>query len=214
MTWLVPPSSTCLYSPLSRSAPGPVARSDQTLPSPQPPVSASLADCDPAWGRSDLDRMLLWDVKLLPATRMVLPLPGGRLQCPRQTCWRHSWTWYLCPHIHTASEQRVGWSQGTVGKWDQFRYRVQIGKTTLSGKNYESSEACPQEELRGSRISGYDLDYMELGRKKVRESGGNHSFNSFSDFYELYCPDSCGINEVIAILEATCSCLCSLQIVP
>lgn len=80
---------------------------------------------------------------------------------------------------------------------------MQIGKTTPSGKNYESSEACPQEELRGSRISGYDLDYMELGRKKVREPRGNHSFNSFSDFYELYCPDSCGINEVIAILEAT-----------
>lgn len=83
-----------------------------------------------------------------------------------------------------------------------------------SWKNYESSEACSQEELRGSCILGYDLDYMELGRKKVREPGGNHSFNSFSDYFELYCPDSCGIKEVVAIVEATCSCLCSIQTVP
>lgn len=74
-----------------------------------------------------------------------------------------------------------------------------FGKTVVSCEGYESSE--DQYVLRGSCGLEYNLDYTELGLKKLRESGKNHGFNSFSDYYnKLYSPDSSGISGLITIV--------------
>lgn len=65
----------------------------------------------------------------------------------------------------------------------------------VSCEGYESSE--DQYVLRGSCGLEYNLDYTELGLKKVRESGKN----SFSDYdNKLYSPVSSGISGLITIV--------------
>lgn len=74
-----------------------------------------------------------------------------------------------------------------------------FGKTVVSCEGYESSE--DQYVLRGSCGLEYNLDYTELGLKKLRESGKNHGFSSFSDYYnKLYSPDSSGISGLLTIV--------------
>ena len=84
------------------------------------------------------------------------------------------------PNSYTVRTDRTeqSWLQCTEESKTRSDIECKLEKTTPSWKNNESSEACSQEALRGSCISGYNLDYMELGRKKAREPGGNHSFNS------------------------------------
>lgn len=69
----------------------------------------------------------------------------------------------------------------------------------VSCEGYESSE--DQYVLRGSCGLEYQLDYTELGLKKLRESGKEHGFNSFSNYYnKLYSPESCNLSGVVTIV--------------
>lgn len=70
-----------------------------------------------------------------------------------------------------------------------------FGKTVVSCEGYESSE--DQYVLRGSCGLEYNLDYTELGLKKLRESGKNSGFNQFSDYYKS---NSSGISGLITIV--------------
>lgn len=70
-----------------------------------------------------------------------------------------------------------------------------FGKTVVSCEGYESSE--DQYVLRGSCGLEYDLDYTELGLKKLRESGKNNGFNPYSDYYKS---NSSGISGLITIV--------------
>lgn len=65
----------------------------------------------------------------------------------------------------------------------------------MSCEGYESSE--DQYVLRGSCGLEYNLDYTELGLKKLRESGKNSGFNQFSDYYKS---NSSGISGLITIV--------------
>ncbi|KAK2089387.1 hypothetical protein P7K49_032053 [Saguinus oedipus] len=64
---------------------------------------------------------------------------------------------------------------------------------------YESSE--DQYVLRGSCGLEYNLDYTELCLKKLKESGKQHGFASFSDYYhKWYSADSCNMSGLITIV--------------
>jgi hypothetical protein len=67
----------------------------------------------------------------------------------------------------------------------------------VSCEGYESSE--DQYVLRGSCGLEYNLDYTELGLKKLKESGKQPG-SFFSDYYyKLYSADSCGLGGLITI---------------
>ena len=69
----------------------------------------------------------------------------------------------------------------------------------VSCEGYESSE--DQYVLRGSCGLEYQLDYTELGLKKLRESGKEHGFSSFSKYYnKLSSPESCSLSGVVTIV--------------
>lgn len=64
----------------------------------------------------------------------------------------------------------------------------------MSCEGYESSD--DHYVLRGSCGLEYNLDYTELGLKKLRESGKYTGFNQFSDYYKN---NSSGIGGLITI---------------
>ncbi|KAB1257653.1 Store-operated calcium entry-associated regulatory factor [Camelus dromedarius] len=153
-----------------------------------------------AWGWNDPDRILLRDIKALTlhhdrytTSRRLDPIP--QLKCVGGTAGCDSYT----PKVIQC--QNKGWDGYDV-QWEcktDLDIAYKFGKTVVSCEGYESSE--DQYVLRGSCGLEYNLDYTELGLKKLRESGKNHGFNSFSDYYnKLYSPDSCNISGVLTIV--------------
>ncbi|XP_044925337.1 store-operated calcium entry-associated regulatory factor isoform X2 [Mustela putorius furo] len=154
----------------------------------------------PALGWKDPDRILLRDVKALTlhhdrytTSRRLDPIP--QLKCVGGTAGCDSYT----PKVIQC--QNKGWDGYDV-QWEcktDLDIAYKFGKTVVSCEGYESSE--DQYILRGSCGLEYNLDYTELGLKKLRESGKNHGFSSFSDYYnKLYSPDSSGISGLITIV--------------
>ncbi|XP_004696248.1 store-operated calcium entry-associated regulatory factor [Echinops telfairi] len=153
-----------------------------------------------ALGWNDPDRMLLRDVKALTlhydrytTSRRLDPIP--QLKCVGGTAGCDSYT----PKVIQC--QNRGWDGYDV-QWEcktDLDIAYKFGKTVVSCEGYESSE--DQYVLRGSCGLEYNLDYTELGLKKLRESGKSHSFNSFSDYYnKLHTADSSGISGLITIV--------------
>lgn len=70
-----------------------------------------------------------------------------------------------------------------------------FGKTVVSCEGYESSE--DQYILRGSCGLEYNLDYTELGLRKLKESGKHQSF--FDYYHKLSSVDSCGLVTVAVL---------------
>uniref|UniRef100_A0A8C0NKA9 Store-operated calcium entry-associated regulatory factor n=1 Tax=Canis lupus familiaris TaxID=9615 RepID=A0A8C0NKA9_CANLF len=147
-----------------------------------------------------LDRILLRDIKALTlhhdrytTSRRLDPIP--QLKCVGGTAGCDSYT----PKVIQC--QNKGWDGYDV-QWEcktDLDIAYKFGKTMVSCEGYEFSE--DQYVLRGSCGLEYNLDYTELGLKKLRESGKNHGFNSFSNYYDkLYSPDSSGIRGLITIL--------------
>nr|XP_058905250.1 store-operated calcium entry-associated regulatory factor isoform X2 [Kogia breviceps] len=154
----------------------------------------------PARGWKDPDRILLRDIKALTlhydrytTSRRLDPIP--QLKCVGGTAGCDSYT----PKVIQC--QNKGWDGYDV-QWEcktDLDIAYKFGKTVVSCEGYESSE--DQYVLRGSCGLEYHLDYTELGLKKLRESGKNHGFNSFSDYYnKLYSQDSCSISGVLTIV--------------
>ncbi|KAM9622427.1 store-operated calcium entry-associated regulatory factor [Trichechus inunguis] len=153
-----------------------------------------------ALGWNDADRILLRDIKALTlhydrytTSRRLDPIP--QLKCVGGTAGCDSYT----PKVIQC--QNKGWDGYDV-QWEcktdlDIAYR--FGKTVVSCEGYESSE--DPYVLRGSCGLEYDLDYTEAGLKKLRESGKNRGFNSFSNYHnKLYSPDSCGVSGLITIV--------------
>nr|XP_055190872.1 store-operated calcium entry-associated regulatory factor isoform X2 [Nyctereutes procyonoides] len=180
----------------------------------------------PALGWNDPDRILLRDIKALTlhhdrytTSRRLDPIPqlkcvGGTAGCDSYTpkviqCQNKGWDGYDVQKWGTSLAQLV---EHVVLDFGIVRFRphawecktdldiaYKFGKTMVSCEGYEFSE--DQYVLRGSCGLEYNLDYTELGLKKLRESGKNHGFNSFSNYYDkLYSPDSSGIHGLITIL--------------
>ncbi|XP_025849322.1 store-operated calcium entry-associated regulatory factor isoform X1 [Vulpes vulpes] len=154
----------------------------------------------PALGWNDPDRILLRDIKALTlhhdrytTSRRLDPIP--QLKCVGGTAGCDSYT----PKVIQC--QNKGWDGYDV-QWEcktDLDIAYKFGKTMVSCEGYEFSE--DQYVLRGSCGLEYNLDYTEVGLKKLRESGKNHGFNSFSNYYDkLYSPDSSGIHGLITIL--------------
>lgn len=70
-----------------------------------------------------------------------------------------------------------------------------FGKTVVSCEGYESSE--DQYVLRGSCGLEYELDYTELGLKKLKESTKHQGFSDY--YHKLYSADSCGVGGLVTI---------------
>ncbi|KAG8509651.1 Store-operated calcium entry-associated regulatory factor, partial [Galemys pyrenaicus] len=154
----------------------------------------------PILGWNDPDRILLRDVKALTlhydrytTSRRLDPIP--QLKCVGGTAGCDSYT----PKVIQC--QNKGWDGYDV-QWEcktDLDIAYKFGKTVVSCEGYESSE--DQYVLRGSCGLEYNLDYTEIGLKKLRESGKNHAFNSFSDYYnKLYSSNSSGISGLITIV--------------
>ncbi|XP_004682262.1 PREDICTED: store-operated calcium entry-associated regulatory factor [Condylura cristata] len=153
-----------------------------------------------ALGWNDPDRILLRDVKALTlhydrytTSRRLDPIP--QLKCVGGTAGCDSYT----PKVIQC--QNKGWDGYDV-QWEcktDLDIAYKFGKTVVSCEGYESSE--DQYVLRGSCGLEYNLDYTEIGLKKLRESGKNNAFNSFSGYYnKLYSSDSGGISGLITIV--------------
>ncbi|XP_023573370.1 store-operated calcium entry-associated regulatory factor [Octodon degus] len=71
-----------------------------------------------------------------------------------------------------------------------------FGKTVVSCEGYDSSE--DQYVLRGSCGLEYNLDYTDIGLKKLKESGKHQGF-SFSDYYKQYSENSCATGGLVTI---------------
>lgn len=149
----------------------------------------------PVLGWNNPDRILLRDVKALTlhydrytTSRRLDPIP--QLKCVGGTAGCDSYT----PKVIQCENK--GWDGFDV-QWEcktDLDIAYKFGKTVVSCEGYESSE--DQYVLRGSCGLEYNLDYTELGLKKVRESGTN----SFSDYYnKLYSPVSSGLSGLITI---------------
>ncbi|XP_020032505.2 store-operated calcium entry-associated regulatory factor [Castor canadensis] len=147
---------------------------------------------------NDPDRMLLRDVKALTlhydrytTSRRLDPIP--QLKCVGGTAGCDS---YIPKVIQC---QNKGWDGYDV-QWEcktDLDVAYKFGKTVVSCEGYESSE--DQYVLRGSCGLEYNLDYTELGLKKLKESGKQPG-SSFSDYYyKLYSADSCGLGGLITI---------------
>ncbi|XP_077628969.1 store-operated calcium entry-associated regulatory factor isoform X1 [Crocuta crocuta] len=178
------------------AAGGPEAAGRSLLPS----LLLLLLITGPALGWNDPDRILLRDVKALTlyhdrytASRRLDPIP--QLKCVGGTAGCDSYT----PKVIQC--QNKGWDGYDV-QWEcktDLDIAYKFGKTVVSCEGYESSE--DQYVLRGSCGLEYNLDYTELGLKKLRESGKNYGFNSFSDYYnKLHSSNSCGISGLITIV--------------
>ncbi|KAL0614100.1 Store-operated calcium entry-associated regulatory factor, partial [Plecturocebus cupreus] len=146
------------------------------------------------------DRMLLRDVKALTlhydrytTSRRLDPIP--QLKCVGGTAGCDSYT----PKVIQC--QNKGWDGYDV-QWEcktDLDIAYKFGKTVVSCEGYESSE--DQYVLRGSCGLEYNLDYTELGLKKLKESGKQHGFASFSDYYhKWYSADSCNMSGLITIV--------------
>ncbi|XP_023486319.1 store-operated calcium entry-associated regulatory factor isoform X1 [Equus caballus] len=169
-------------------------------PCPRLSLLLLLLIAGPALGWSDPDRILLRDIKALTlhydrytTSRRLDPIP--QLRCVGGTAGCDSYT----PKVIQC--QNKGWDGYDV-QWEcktDLDIAYKFGKTVVSCEGYESSE--DQYVLRGSCGLEYNLDYTELGLKKLRESGKNHGFNSFSNYYnKLYSPDSSGMSGLITIV--------------
>ncbi|KAM8785185.1 store-operated calcium entry-associated regulatory factor [Rhynchonycteris naso] len=154
----------------------------------------------PAVGWSSRDRILLQDIKALTlhydrytTSRRLNPVP--QLKCVGGTAGCDSYT----PKVVQC--QNKGWDGYDV-QWEcktDLDVAYRFGKTVVSCEGYESSE--DQYVLRGSCGLEYDLDYTDLGLKKLRESGKSYGSNSFSDYYQkLSSPHSGGISGLITIV--------------
>lgn len=159
-----------------------------------------LLTAGPALGWNDPDRMLLRDVKALTlhydrytTSRRLDPIP--QLKCVGGTAGCDSYT----PKVIQC--QNKGWDGYDV-QWEcktDLDIAYKFGKTVVSCEGYESSE--DQYVLRGSCGLEYNLDYTELGLKKLKESGKQHGFASFSDYYhKWYSADSCNMSGLITIV--------------
>ncbi|XP_069872360.1 store-operated calcium entry-associated regulatory factor isoform X2 [Dipodomys merriami] len=152
----------------------------------------------PALCWNDPDRMLLRDVKALTlhydrytTSRRLDPIP--QLKCVGGTAGCDS---YIPKVIQC---QNKGWDGYDV-QWEcktDLDVAYKFGKTVVSCEGYESSE--DQYVLRGSCGLEYNLDYTEIGLKKLKESGKLPG-SSFSDYYyKWYSADSCGLGGLITI---------------
>ncbi|XP_017712285.1 PREDICTED: store-operated calcium entry-associated regulatory factor [Rhinopithecus bieti] len=159
-----------------------------------------LLTAGPALGWNDPDRMLLRDVKALTlhydrytTSRRLDPIP--QLKCVGGTAGCDSYT----PKVIQC--QNKGWDGYDV-QWEcktDLDIAYKFGKTVVSCEGYESSE--DQYVLRGSCGLEYNLDYTELGLQKLKESGKQHGFASFSDYYyKWYSADSCNMGGLITIV--------------
>nr|XP_004666989.1 store-operated calcium entry-associated regulatory factor isoform X1 [Jaculus jaculus] len=157
-----------------------------------------LLVASPAVGWNDPDRMLLRDVKALTlhydrytTSRRLDPIP--QLKCVGGTAGCDSYT----PKVIQC--QNKGWDGYDV-QWEcktDLDIAYKFGKTVVSCEGYESSE--DQYVLRGSCGLEYNLDYTEIGLKKLKESG-NHPGFSFSDFYyKFYSADACCVGGLVTI---------------
>lgn len=146
------------------------------------------------------DRILLRDIKALTlyydrytTSRRLDPIP--QLKCVGGTAGCDSYT----PKVIQC--QNRGWDGYDV-QWEcktDLDVAYKFGKTVVSCEGYESSE--DQYVLRGSCGLEYQLDYTELGLKKLRESGKEHGFSSFSNYYnKLSSPESCSLSGVVTIM--------------
>ncbi|KAM7111020.1 store-operated calcium entry-associated regulatory factor [Molossus nigricans] len=134
----------------------------------------------PALGWNDPDRILLRDIKALTlyydrytTSRRLDPIP--QLKCVGGTAGCDSYT----PKVIQC--QNKGWDGYDV-QWEcktDLDIAYKFGKTVVSCEGYESSE--DQYVLRGSCGLEYNLDYTDIGLEKLRASGKNYGFNSFSD---------------------------------
>uniref|UniRef100_G1PLN4 Store-operated calcium entry-associated regulatory factor n=1 Tax=Myotis lucifugus TaxID=59463 RepID=G1PLN4_MYOLU len=150
----------------------------------------------PALGWNDPNRILLRDIQALTlhydrytTSRRLNPIP--QLRCIGGTAGCDTYT----PKVIQC--QNKGWDGYDV-QWEcktDLDVAYKFGKTVVSCEGYESSE--DQYVLRGSCGLEYDLDYTELGLKKLRESGKNNGFNPFSDYYKS---NSSGISGLITIV--------------
>ncbi|XP_073075170.1 store-operated calcium entry-associated regulatory factor [Manis javanica] len=154
----------------------------------------------PALGWSDPDRILLRDVKAFTlhhdrytTSRRLHPVP--QLKCVGGTAGCDSYT----PSVVQC--QNKGWDGYDV-QWEcktDLDIAYKFGKTVVSCEGYESSE--DPYVLRGSCGLEYNLDYTEIGLKKLRESGKHHGFSSFSNYYnKLHSPDSSGMSGLVIIV--------------
>lgn len=154
----------------------------------------------PTLGWNDADRILLRDIKALTlhhdrytTSRRLDPVP--QLKCVGGTAGCDSYT----PKVIQC--QNKGWDGYDV-QWEcktDLDVAYKFGKTVVSCEGYASSE--DQYVLRGSCGLEYDLDYTDLGLKKLRESGKNYGFNSFSNYYNKFYPsNSGGISGLITIV--------------
>ncbi|XP_004592746.3 store-operated calcium entry-associated regulatory factor [Ochotona princeps] len=148
---------------------------------------------------NDPDRMLLRDVKALTlhydrytTSRRLDPIP--QLKCVGGTAGCDSYT----PKVIQC--QNKGWDGYDV-QWEcktDLDVAYKFGKTVVSCEGYESAE--DQYVLRGSCGLEYNLDYTELGLKKLKESG-KHQGSSFSDYYhKWYSADGCGTGGLITVV--------------
>ncbi|XP_016064553.1 PREDICTED: store-operated calcium entry-associated regulatory factor [Miniopterus natalensis] len=152
----------------------------------------------PVLGWNDPDRILLRDIKALTlhydrytTSRRLGPIP--QLRCVGGTAGCDSYT----PKVIQC--QNKGWDGYDV-QWEcktDLDVAYKFGKTVVSCEGYESSE--DQYVLRGSCGLEYDLDYTDLGLKKMRESG-KHGFNSFSDYYKNNSGGMSGLVTIVVLL--------------
>lgn len=158
-----------------------------------------LSIAGPALAWNNPDRILLRDVKALTlhydrytTSRRLDPVP--QLKCVGGTAGCDSYT----PKVIQC--QNKGWDGYDV-QWEcktDLDVAYRFGKTVVSCEGYESSE--DQYVLRGSCGLEYQLDYTDVALKKLRESGKNSGFNSFSNYYnKLYSSDSKGFSGLLTI---------------
>ncbi|XP_034376528.1 store-operated calcium entry-associated regulatory factor [Arvicanthis niloticus] len=144
----------------------------------------------PALCWNDPDRILLRDVKALTlysdrytTSRRLDPIP--QLKCVGGTAGCDAYT----PRVIQC--QNKGWDGYDV-QWEcktDLDIAYKFGKTVVSCEGYESSE--DQYILRGSCGLEYNLDYTELGLKKLKESSKHQGFSDY--YHKVYSSDSCGL---------------------
>ncbi|KAM7328730.1 store-operated calcium entry-associated regulatory factor [Alexandromys fortis] len=150
----------------------------------------------PALCWNDPDRILLRDVKALTlhydrytTSRRLDPIP--QLKCVGGTAGCDAYT----PKVIQC--QNRGWDGYDV-QWEcktDLDIAYKFGSTVVSCEGYESSE--DQYVLRGSCGLEYQLDYTELGLKKLKESGKHQGFSDY--YHKLYSADSCGVGGLVTI---------------
>lgn len=159
-----------------------------------------LTFAGPSLGWNNPDRILLRDVKALTlhydrytTSRRLDPIL--QLKCVGGTAGCDAYT----PKVVQC--QNKGWDGYDI-QWEcktDLDIAYKFGKTVVSCEGYDSSE--DEYVLRGSCGLEYHLDYTDIGFKKLRESGRNNVFSSFSNYYnKAYSSDSSGISGLLAIV--------------